>query len=217
MSAASSKHAPPPQGQKPPPEFLEAAAHPDFQQPWIQDLLSRPETFHSYEPEGAASSPPPPQLDDHVDIFSPATENSMFNRTLKHEQGIRAELQFWRPSTEPDAYLGVEKCYLVSVGDGLDGKGGRCHGGFNALILDQICGTCAHESNPDHLPPATATMTVDYRATVDTPCVVLCRAWMLEIEGRKMWVRGVIEDGQGNLKASAKCLFIRAVPKEAKL
>jgi acyl-CoA thioesterase FadM len=91
---------------------------------------------------------------------------------------------------------------------------GRAHGGFNALILDQITGSTASVISGSFA-PATATMTVDYKAPINTPGVVLCRCWAVEKQGRKTWLKARIEDGEGKLLASAKALFID--PKPAKI
>ncbi len=56
--------------------------------------------------------------------------------------------------------------------------------------------------------PATATMTVDYKAPIDTPGVVLCRGWAEEVSGRKIWVKAVVEDGEGRVLVTGKALFI---------
>lgn len=138
----------------------------------------------------------------------------MFIQTLYTPTAIRAQINFERTSKEPDSITGREFCYLLSIGTGLDGKTGRAHGGFNALILDHITGTTAAQTGGS-LAPATATMTVDYKAPIDTPQVIISRAWAIERTGRKTWVRGVIEDGTGNLLASCKALFID--PKGSKM
>jgi hypothetical protein len=69
---------------------------------------------------------------------------------------------------------------------------GRAHGGLNALLLDHITGTTASHVGGGFA-PATATMTVDYKAPIDTPCVVLVRGWAVERSGRKTWVQARIE------------------------
>jgi acyl-coenzyme A thioesterase PaaI-like protein len=171
------------------------ASHPDFQTPWAQNILRNPDNKWVTETL-------------HIQYREDTVTNSMFQHTLYTERGIKAHLSFYRPCKEPDAFLAVEHCFLLSVGDGLDGKAGRIHGGFSSLVLDQVCGSCAHNSMPQPLPPATATMTVDFKHTIDTPGQVLARAWMIEASGRKMWVKGVIEDSRGNLCAQAKTLFV---------
>lgn len=167
--------------------------HPDFQAPWIQKLLSDPDIRWTKQV---------PRRDN--------TTNNMFEKTLAAPDCIKAHLTFTRSSKEPDAIQPYEECFLMSIGDGVDGKTGRAHGGFDGLILDQISGSCAHHARPDPIPPATATMTVDYKLPVNTPCVVLARSWMIEMSGRKLWIRSVMEDSQGRTLAAAKTLFIRA-------
>ena len=170
------------------------ADHPDFQAlPWTQRLLASPNL--TLIPENNTED---------------MTPTAMFNTTLYRPGAISAHISFSRPSTAPDALPGGadERCMLLSLGHALDGKPGRAHGGFNSLVLDQLCGKAAHYSAPNAIPPATATLTVDYRAPVGTPCVVLARAWVVEVSGWKIWVRGVIEVGVGVVLASGRALFI---------
>ena len=172
-------------------------SHPDFQTPWAQAIIQNPD--NKFVVEAA-----------HKQYREDTVTNSMFQYSLYTERGIKAHLSFYRPCKEPDAYLGTESCLLLSLGDGLDGKAGRVHGGFSGLVMDQVCGSCAHNSMPPPviLPPATATMTVDYKHVIDSPGLVLARAWMIEVSGRKLWVKGTIEDAKGNLCATAKTLFV---------
>lgn len=136
--------------------------------------------------------------------------NTMFEYTLYSDRGIRAHITFQRPCKEPDSILPMEQCFLISVGDGVDGATGRAHGGFNSLILDHISGHSAHFANPADFSPATATLTTDYKAPISTPCIILARGWIIEVNGRKIWVRSVIEDGDGKVLAAGKALFIAA-------
>jgi hypothetical protein len=171
-------------------------AHPDFQLPWIQKLLTNPDNKWRLQV-------PRQFLNDSV-------TNSLFEKTLRQPDCIRAHITFIRPTTHPTAIRGIEECWLLSIGSGVDGKAGRGHGGFNALVLDQISGSVTHHARPVRTPPATATMTVDYKAPVSTPCVILLRAWIEEVEGRKCWVRGVIEDGEGRALTTSRALFVFA-------
>jgi acyl-coenzyme A thioesterase PaaI-like protein len=180
------------------------ARHPDFDSPWCKSLLADPNVQESKGYSPALS-------DKNV-------SNSMF-ATLSKDNAIRAQIVFRRPCKEPTAIRNgqssqpVEDCFLLSLGDALDGKSGRAHGGFSSLVLDQITGSSAHYFKPDPIPPATATITVDFKVPISTPCVVLARAWVVEMSGRKIWVTGVIEDGNGVTYAVAKALFILAKPK----
>lgn len=170
-----------------------ARDHSDFQAPWTQKLLSNSDIRWTEQV---------PRRDNIT--------NSMFEKTLAAPDCIKAHLSFNRPTEEKDAIQPHEECFLMSIGNGVDGKAGRAHGGFDGLILDQISGSCAHHARPDVIPPATATMTVDYKLPVNTPCVVLARAWLIETSGRKLWIRAVMEDAEGRILAAAKTLFIRA-------
>ena len=62
------------------------------------------------------------------------------SQTLFTDQAIRAYVAFRRKTTDRDVTYPYEYCVLLSLGDGCDGMIGRAHGGFNALIIDQITG-----------------------------------------------------------------------------
>jgi thioesterase superfamily protein 4 len=49
---------------------------------------------------------------------------------------------------------------------------------------------------------------VDYKKPLKTPNVVLTRAAIEKIEGKKLWVRGSIEDGSGGVLSTGEALFI---------
>ena len=56
---------------------------------------------------------------------------------------------------------------------------------------------------------ATAELTVKYEKPLSTPGVVLCRSWVEKVEGRKVWIKGVLEDGKGLVFARGQSLYIR--------
>ena len=170
------------------------ANHPDFQFPWCKALLRDPKLQWTVQV-------PRPYLGGTVTNF-------MFEKTLGGQEGIRAHLSWNRPSREPDAVTGVEECWLLSCGEEVDGRRGRAHGGFNALVLDQISGSVSHHARPQPEPPATATLTIDYKAPVSTPCTILLRAWIIEKTGRKVWVKATIENGDGVTCCASKGLFV---------
>lgn len=181
--------------------------HPDFNVKWVQDILNEPDLHFETRPAIKYDDP----------RWEGRILNTMFNITLAHEDGIRAGLSFQRPCKEPDTLSKMEDCYLISIGTGLDGRPGRGHGGLTSLLMDQVLGTTAthYAKSPGDDPPATATMTVDYKAPVDTPGIILIRSWLTEQSGRKVWMKGVIEDGKGRLCASGKALFVHPRPKAA--
>lgn len=179
--------------------------HQDFNVPWCQKLLNSDISFVEIPTEPSSASYAN-DLTKDKDV-----SNSMFKQTLYTPDAIRGQICFKRPTSESESIVPWEYCYILSLGSGIDGKSGRAHGGFNALILDQMTGTVASLVSGS-VAPATATMTVDYKAPIETPGVVLCRGWAVERSGRKTWVKATVEDGQGKLLASAKALFIDPRP-----
>ena len=179
----------------------EVSSHPDFQLPWCQKLIADPQK------EWTVQVPRP--------YLGGTVTNNMFEKTLGTPEAIRAHLSFNRPCREPDAVKGVEECWLLSCGPDVDGKAGRTHGGFNALVLDQISGSVSHHSRPTPEPPATAYLNIDYKLPVATPGAILLRAWITQISGRKVYVSGVIQDGEGQALCTSRALFV--FPKPQKL
>ncbi|KAJ9664550.1 hypothetical protein H2198_000201 [Neophaeococcomyces mojaviensis] len=177
--------------------------HSDFDLPWCKELLTSPTVEITNIP-----------TQDSRISGDKRISNSMFSRTLYTSTAIRAQINFKRPTQELDAITPYEYCYLLSIGSDLDGMTGRAHGGFNAMILDQITGEVSSNVTGSFA-PATATMTVDYKAPIDTPGIILVRGWVVEMSGRKTWAKAVLEDGDRRVLASGKALFIS--PREKKI
>lgn len=76
------------------------------------------------------------------------------------------------------------------------------------MVLDDVIGTVADCERPEDKSTMTAYLKTDYRKPVTTPGIILARAWLEKQEGRKMWGRGVIEDGEGNVLAEGEALFL---------
>lgn len=171
--------------------------HPDFSAEWCQTLLG------SGDVEILQQSLTAPIQDG-----SPS-HNSMFARTLNGPHAIRAQVLFRRrPSPEPSAIQGAaEYCYLLSLGHGLDGLMGRAHGGLHALVLDNTTGVAASYSTQTQA-PATVSLYIDFKAPISTPCVIVSRAWVTELKGRKIWLSGRIEDGMGGIFSTCKAFYI---------
>lgn len=77
-----------------------------------------------------------------------------------------------------------------------------------SLLLDEVIGSAADRIRPEGTSTMTAYLKVDYKKPVLTPAVVLCRAWVERREGRKMYGRGTLEDGQGGIMAMGEALFL---------
>ncbi|KAF2491928.1 hypothetical protein BU16DRAFT_98405 [Lophium mytilinum] len=168
--------------------------------PWVQTLLSDSTIIKS----PLSSRAPDP---------AEGVSNSFFATTLHTKRAVRAYISCSRPDpnasssdTEPPAH---ENYIIVSVGDGLDGADGRLHGGFSAALLDQVMGGCAVMCNNMGSSPATKEMYVRFRKPVATPGVILARATVEKVEGKRTWVKGWVEDGMGTVYAEGKATFVR--------
>ena len=74
------------------------------------------------------------------------------------------------------------------------------------VILDQASSVCAVlEASPT---VRTLEMKLRYMKGVPLPSVVLCRAAVTRKEGRKLWVRGIVEDGSSIVYCEAETLFL---------
>lgn len=81
------------------------------------------------------------------------------------------------------------------------------HGGLMATLLDEALGTPVFVQSPAGC--ATAELSVTYERPLPIPAVVLCRSWVDKAEGRKIWIKGTIEDGNGLVFARGQSLFVK--------
>ena len=63
--------------------------------------------------------------------------NKIFSETLWTDRTIRAFLSYYKPPPA-GSRIGGEVRWLLSLGSGLDGLEGVCHGGILMLIFDDI-------------------------------------------------------------------------------
>lgn len=131
-----------------------------------------------------------------------------------------------------------ELLILFSLGTGMDGHAGVLHGGILAVMFDELLGTLAaglqsqqsqpqqlqqqqqqtattqsreeENSSPDWTAIYTVSMTIRFRRPLTTPGFVLGRSWCDagRTRGRKVWVRGVLEDGEGGVFAEGEALYV---------
>lgn len=113
---------------------------------------------------------------------------------------------------------------LLSLGRGVEGISGTAHGGIIALMLDEVMAHLASEMfGRDNI--MTANLNVEFKRRLDTPRVVLARAYMEEggeevkrgdfrgEDRRKVKIRGRIEDGEGGVFAEGTSVFVKLRPK----
>jgi acyl-coenzyme A thioesterase PaaI-like protein len=71
---------------------------------------------------------------------------------------------------------------------------GTLHGGAIATIFDGVCGILFTISGSVGF---TASLTTNYKAPIPLPSVVLCKAEVVRIEGRKVWMDCTLANGFG--------------------
>ncbi|KAK4150921.1 HotDog domain-containing protein [Chaetomidium leptoderma] len=122
---------------------------------------------------------------------------------------------------------------LLDLGEDLWGFRGTLHGGALVVLLDETMCAAADNQSRDffvRLHPSlnwrliwagwcvwvdyafTATMTTKFLKPVKLPGVVMVRSRVVKVEGRKIYVRGSIEDGDGNLMAESEAMLVDKTP-----
>ncbi|MBF6230930.1 PaaI family thioesterase [Nocardia farcinica] len=92
------------------------------------------------------------------------------------------------------------------------GGNAAAHGGQMAVGFDELCGMAAaiHAGSVTR----TASLTIDYRSITPLDKELTLRSWVENQEGRKVWVRATLHDGE-RLCAEAHGLFIVLRPGQA--
>ncbi|KAK3990067.1 HotDog domain-containing protein [Cladorrhinum sp. PSN332] len=96
---------------------------------------------------------------------------------------------------------------LLDLGEDLCGYSGTMHGGLFAVLMDEVMGTAANFQSQHGA--YTVSFTTNYKRPVGVPQVVLVRGRVVKKDGRKIFVRGCIEDKNGNLMAEGEGLWIQ--------
>ncbi|KAK8091127.1 hypothetical protein PG994_000632 [Apiospora phragmitis] len=113
---------------------------------------------------------------------------------------------------------------LVDLGVDCQSYAGTMHGGLYAVLMDEVMGTAAnfqsgqtsvndvHDNDLTTSALAngayTVRFTTNYRRPVRTPQVVLIRGRVIKRDGRKLHLRGSIEDKNGEVLAEADGLWL---------
>lgn len=176
--------------------------------PWCADLIADP-TFQPFDA-------PSRQL-------KPSLEDNFTAKTLATDDTIPGWQAFYRNPERGGAHgaenlsLG-EVCVLLAIRSGTDGHPHIAHGGLVATVMDEVMTLVARFHKTPGTSGYTAFLRVDYKSPVATPCIVLARG-VLEnrSSGKKMWLRGSLEDGRGRILATAETLVLEVAEGAAKL
>ncbi|KAI5857445.1 HotDog domain-containing protein [Durotheca rogersii] len=147
-------------------------------------------------------------------------EDALFGETLRSRETVLAMAAAW-DAPGPGALVDAVTLFLT-LGPGLAGHAGACHGGAVAALLDEAAGLLATVNLPAAarrrgasaaaLPPGpyvTAYLNTTYLRPVPTCATVLARARFLRVEGRKYLAEAWIEDVRGRTLAHAEALYVR--------
>ncbi|KAI1461356.1 HotDog domain-containing protein [Annulohypoxylon moriforme] len=95
---------------------------------------------------------------------------------------------------------------LAELGVDCQSFPGIMHGGLYGVLLDEVMGTAANSQTTNGA--FTVRFTTNFRRAVRTPQIVLIRGRVVRKEGRKIHVRGTIEDKDGNIMAEGDGLWL---------
>ncbi|KLJ09616.1 hypothetical protein EMPG_14942 [Blastomyces silverae] len=115
-------------------------------------------------------------------------------------------------ATDPDP----DFLLLLQLGPSLSGFRDTVHGGVLATLLDETLSNCVESFRQD-MPVNggedrprlyTAKLQVSFRAPVETPGVIIVKAWLKGVEGRKWFLEGQVVGEDGKVKAEAESLWV---------
>ncbi|KAI1142322.1 Thioesterase/thiol ester dehydrase-isomerase [Hypoxylon sp. FL0543] len=95
---------------------------------------------------------------------------------------------------------------LADLGPDLQSFAGTMHGGLYNVLMDEVMGTAANFQAKHGA--YTITFTTNFRRAVNPPQVVLIRGRVVRVDGRKIHVRGTVEDKDGNIMAEGSGIWL---------
>ncbi|PGH07025.1 hypothetical protein GX51_02065 [Blastomyces parvus] len=114
------------------------------------------------------------------------------------------------PAADPDFLL------LLQLGRSVSGFRDTVHGGVLATLLDETLSNCVEafrqdmpvNGGEDRPRLYTAKLQVSFRAPVETPGVIIVKAWFKGVEGRKWFLEGQVVGEDGTVRAKAESLWV---------
>ncbi|KAI1808247.1 HotDog domain-containing protein [Daldinia bambusicola] len=138
-------------------------------------------------------------------------KDTLYSETLKSHTTIMAMLEVYEEPLLPTDRVNSAKAFLT-LGPGLNGYAGVCHGGIVAAILDEVIGFLITLNQkrgymPD-FPYMTAYLNTKFFRPVPTCATILVQTKIIKLEGRKFLAEAWIEDSNGIVLARAEGLFV---------
>lgn len=143
------------------------------------------------------------------------TEDTLIAITFRNQDTIHTWQTFYcaRPHAHPSLNLSEPPIAgtftILGIGKNLNGHNELLHGGSAAAIMDEVITFLAGRHVGHGKADMTAYLKVDYKKPIPTPCYLLSRV-VLEARstGRKLWLKGTLEDGNGTVFVTAESLVI---------
>lgn len=171
----------------------EKAAREYFQSiPWCQALINTPH-FEVIDAERIPSA------------ARGVSSTSLFGDTWYTDATIPFLLVLYRPPSTTHKTFG-EMRGLYALGEGLNEHAKTLHGGVIAAILDRAMGKLARH---ERFPTYTVHLNISYKKPITTPGTIMARSGITKVEGRKVWAYAQIEDGTGEVNATAEGLLLK--------
>ncbi|KAL2200548.1 HotDog domain-containing protein [Corynascus similis CBS 632.67] len=98
---------------------------------------------------------------------------------------------------------------LLDLGEDLSGFRGMLHGGALAVVLDEAMAAAADNQTSAVF---TASMSISFLKPVRIPGPVIVRSRIVKKQGRRIYVKGAVEDGEGNLMAESEAVLVEKMP-----
>lgn len=165
--------------------------------PWINDTHLSDTTFHILD-AGLSRT-----------LTQPGNGHSLTGETWNTEKTITHLITTYRPADGETGRDG-ELRRFYTFGTGLNAHPNLLHGGVIATILDSAMGNVVHQQIRPKGSTFTVQLNITYKKPVSTPGSVLVRSSVIKVEGRKIWVRGAVEGGSGEVHATAEGMWLIA-------
>ncbi len=166
--------------------------------PWFSNLTTEP-TLKPMQTPGRQ-----PDHDGHCSLISRTLNTPDTVSTCQSFLKLPAQTR----GTDDEPKLGAMLVFY-SLGLGLEGNEGVCHGGFLSAAVDHAMG-CLARAYSTGLKIYTRYLHVDYQRPLRLPGPVLSRTWITKVLGRKLWICGRMEDEEGNSYITAEGFIIRS-------
>lgn len=173
--------------------------------PWCREYLDNP----SYAPANTG-------IPRDWDPTGAGSHHTFLTKTLNTPDTIAASYTLQKKPAEGQSV--IEIMTLMALGSDMNGHIDTLHGGTVATILDEIAGVMLHTGRrPGGNPSShvfTAYLNVSYKKPVRTPQIIIVKARIAFVEGRKEKVLVEMLNRYDEVLSSAEALFIRVKSEE---